>query len=250
MRLMILLVVVLTLPQSYAETILIGIPPFTPPFVMKADDKGHFIGFSIDIMTAICMRMKVSCQYQSLGFEASFKAVMDQKVDLAIGNFTITPEREEYVLFSIPYLESQASFLTLDSNPFSSIEDLRGKTVGAEHDSIFIDYIEKRYGSAIKVIPYPIISEAVFALSNGDISAVILDRETAQFWVGNNDAMFKVIDPPIPMGLGIGIMANKDNQKLITRINETITDMQSEGSYLNIYNMYFGEMKRVTNPLF
>lgn len=250
MRLLILLTLILTLQPTYAETLTIGIPPFSPPFVMSVDNKGHYIGFSVDIMLSICKRMDVACQFKSFGFEEMFTQVIDNKVDLAIGNITITPEREEYLLFSLPYLQSDLEFLTLTNNPITSTNDLKGKSVGAEHDSVFIPYIEKKYGSDIRIQPYSTISEMMFALSEGDVDAVILDKETAQFWRANNNDMFKFIGAPVQLGLGIGIITNKSNEALIDRVNKILIAMQADGGYLKIYNTYFGDMRQVAPPMY
>lgn len=250
MRLLILLTIILTQQLGCAETLTIGTPPFSPPFVMSVDNKGHYIGFSVDIMSSICKRMGVTCQFKLLGFEETFTQVIDNKVDLAIGNITITPEREEYVLFSLPYLQSNLEFITLANSTINSLNELKGKSVGAEHDSVFIPYIEKNYGRDVRVQSYRSISEMIFALSEGDVDAAILDQQTAQFWQSNNNGMFKFIGEPVPLGLGIGIIANKNNEALIARVNKALTAMQTDGGYLKIYNTYFGDMRQVGSSLF
>ncbi len=243
MRCLSLLLLILTLMTSHAETLTIATPSFSPPFVMRADNQNHFIGFSIDIMTAICKQMKVTCQIKSMPFSDTFDAVIRNEADLAIGSYTITRDREAYVQFSKPYLPSTAAIITLIDNPMTSLSDLKSNRVGTEIDSAFNRYLEKKYGSDIKIVTYPSISEMMVALIEGKVDAIIFDKETANFWLGNNYDMFKILGKPFPLGLGIGIMARKDNDSLITRVNQSLMSMQADGSYLKIYKTYFGVLK-------
>jgi ABC-type amino acid transport substrate-binding protein len=52
-----------------------------------------------------------------------------------------------------------------------------------------------------------------------------------------------MLGKPFPLGLGIGIMARKDNASLMARVNQTLMSMQSNGSYSKIYKTYFGDIK-------
>lgn len=250
MRLLILLTLIFVIPSTYAEKLIIGTPPFSPPFVMASDGKEHYIGFSIDIMSAICKQMEVTCLYKSIGFEQMFTEVINGSVDLAIGSITITPEREQYLLFSLPYLQSELEFLTLNNSPITSISELKGRILGAEHDSVFIPFIEKNYGSDVQIKTYRSISEMMLGLSQSEVDAVIFDKETAEFWHANNNDVYKFIGAPIPLGLGIGIITNKSNGALMARVNKALLTMQSEGIYLNIYNTYFGDMTQVSRSIF
>ena len=231
---------------SHAETLLVGIPPSLPPFVTKTDNKGHYTGFSIDIMSAVCKYMHAQCQFVPLGFGQTFDQVINNKVDLAIGNFTITPERSQYVLFSLPYLPSDAQFLSLKSNAYTSIDDLKGETIGAEEGSIFVDYVEKNLGNGTKMVSYPLVQDMMDALNAKTIDAVILDKQTAEAWWVANASELSYVGAPFPLGLGLGIMSNKLNDALIARVNQALLNMQSDGTYLKIYNTYFGDTPLVS----
>lgn len=244
MRSISLLLLILTLITSHAETLNIVTPSFSPPFVMTADNQNHFIGFSIDIMTEICKKLNVTCKIKSMPFNETFDAIIRNDADLAIGSYTITQDREAYVQFSRPYLRSSAGVLTLVNSGLTSLNDLKTKTIGAEIDSSFVHHLEKTYGNDIKIIPYPNISDMIFALSEGKVDAIIMDKETTNFWIGNNDEMFKMVGESFPLGLGIGIMARKDNNALMARVNQSLMSMQADGSYLKIYRAYFGDNNR------
>lgn len=242
MRLWIIFTGWLLCASSYAETLQVGISPFIPPFVVKTDNKGHYTGFSIDIMAAVCKSIHATCQFVPLGFGQTFDQVMNNQVDLAIGNITITEERSQYVLFSLPYIKSDAQFLSLKGSAFTSITDLKGRTIGAEAGSIFIDYIENNLGPGTKVVGYQLIPDMLDALNAQKIDAVLLDKQTAEAWLNQNSSEFNYVGAPFTLGLGLGIMSNKLNITLIGRVNQALSDMESDGTYLKIYNTYFGDV--------
>lgn len=239
MRITGVLFLIFTILTGHAETLNIVTPSFSPPFVMSTDNQKHFIGFSVDIITNICKQLKATCRIKSLPFEQTFDAVIRNEADLAIGNYTISSNREAYVQFSLPYLDSMAAMVTLSSNDVTSIKDLKHKRIGAETDSVFIHYLAKQFGNDIQIVSYPSIAEMMFALNDGSVDAIMFDRETANFWIGNNYDMFKIVGEPFALGEGIGIMVNKDNHALLARLNQALTSMKSDGSYTKIYHTYF-----------
>ncbi|RYW67113.1 ABC transporter substrate-binding protein, partial [Legionella pneumophila] len=50
----------------------------------------------------------------------------------------------------------------------------------------------------------------------------------------------KLIGDKIPIGSGYGIIALKNQSALIDKINHILLEMEKDGSYLRIYNEYFG----------
>jgi ABC-type amino acid transport substrate-binding protein len=248
MRVLVLLLAFILNTHIYAETLVVGLPPFSPPFVMTADNKNHYIGFSIDIMSEVCKQMQVKCRYKSFTFGDTFTQLINNAINLAIGSFTITEERMQIIRFSLPILDSQATFLALADSPYATIDALAGKTVAAEADSVFVEYVTQKYGQKIKIISYPSIAELMIALENKDVDAVVFDIETAYFWIGNNNDMFKTVGAPFHLGQGIGIMANRNNQALIERVNQALLSMEKDGRYLRIYDTYFGTFRQTSGP--
>lgn len=63
-------------------------------------------------------------------------------IDLIWNGYTITPEREEKVLFSKPYMEnSQMIVVPADSDIIQTKADLTGKVVAAQQSSSAVDAI-------------------------------------------------------------------------------------------------------------
>ena len=118
------------------------------------------------------------------------------------------------------------------------MSDLSGKRIGAEMGTLFIPLAKKTFRTA-SIIEYKSQSELYEAVANHDVDAAILDHAAAVYWVSSNENLFKLLGDSIPIGMGYGIMTSKGNSVLIDRINKALVDMESDGTYLAIYNKYF-----------
>ena len=117
--------------------------------------------------------------------------------------------------------------------------DLVHKKIGVRLGTPFKSLALSIYKNQVDVIEYPHTPKLLDALSNNKIDAVLMDAPAVRIWVANNGNLFKSVGSNIPIGKGYGIMANKDQDKLIDQINQALLDMEADGTYLQIYNNYF-----------
>ncbi|CEK12128.1 transporter substrate-binding domain-containing protein [Legionella hackeliae] len=242
MRGFILFIAILFFPVLNAKTVLVGALIYNPPFETSADKNNHYFGFDIDLIREICKRIDADCEFKGLTFVQLFTELLAGNIDLAVGAISITPERQKTFLFSLPYFTSNGQYLTNTKSSINSTEDIRNKIVGIEQGTVFKDVTLAKFNKEVQVIEYRTLPEVFQALDNGDIDILITDEENAKYWVANTDQQFKLVGNPIPIGLGYGIMANKKSQDLINQVNKALTDMESDGTYLKIYQRYFTPM--------
>lgn len=241
MRHFIFLILLLVMPLSDARPLLIGTTSQNPPFNSLADNRDHFFGFDIDIMSEICRRIHQTCSYTPMVFNKLFSALKAEKIDLAVAAIIITPTREEEFLFSLPYLSSNAQFMTLNKSGISSAKNLVNKRIGTRMGTPFKELAEDIYGDKIHINDLPDVPDLLDGLNNGTLDVVLMDAEAAQNWYANNSKIYKLIGSPIPVGNGYGIMANLYQHKLLSEINQALLSMESDGTYLKIYSQYFSE---------
>ncbi|MCE3045502.1 transporter substrate-binding domain-containing protein [Legionella sp. 16cNR16C] len=223
----------------HAETLTVGTLPYAPPFEMAADKSNHFFGFDIDIMEEVCRRIQADCQFIPMTFEQLMVKTYSGEINLSIAAITITDDRKESYLFSLPYLPSSGQLLTSTKSPINAFNDLAGKKVGSEKGTIFKEMLLEKFNSNIQIIEYSTQPEIFQALSNNEIDALILDEGSSKYWSANGD--FKLIGPEMKIGIGYGIMANKSEQALVDRINKALLSMENDGTYVKIYSQYFDQ---------
>ena len=241
MRHTLLLILLLALPISYAQTLLIGTTSQNPPFSSLADQKDHFYGFDIDIMGEICKRIKLSCTFTPSIFNELFTKLQTGKIDIAIAAIVITKDRQQQFLFSLPYLESYAQFITKSNSSINTPKDIQNKKVGVRRGTPFKNLALELYNNQINIIEFPGVWDLLEGLNNNTIDIALTNAEAAKYWFTNNDDLYKLIGNQIETGEGYGIMANKGQEKLIAQINHALMSMQADGTYLEIYTRYFGK---------
>ncbi|MEM8744397.1 MAG: lytic transglycosylase F, partial [Pseudomonadota bacterium] len=118
----------------------------------------------------------------------------DGRGDLALGNLTITPEREELVAFSDPWLTNvEELVVTPASAPeITSVEELSGRPVHVRKSSSYyesLQHLNERLKEQGKT-PVEIVlaspnleDEALIEMVNADgLLAIIVDSHKARFW--------------------------------------------------------------------
>lgn len=218
----------------------VGTVMFYPPFVTSANQ-----GFDIEFIQLLCQRLQQDCEFVSMDFYQLFTSLKSGEIDIAVGGITTFPSKRGYI-FSLPYLLSQAVFLVNAGSDIKSINDLMGKKIGVmkEKDNgggVFYDYLMKHYSGEFQIILYNNMEDQITALSEGSIDAAFTHGSTAIYWEQNGSGRFKMLNKPIPIGNGIGIMSVSSNQALINEFNEEIMKLEKTPEYVNLYMSYFGD---------
>lgn len=239
---------------SYAD-IKVGTVFFSPPFVLSSES-----GFSIDLINAICLRLKQQCTLYQMPFKSLFSALDSGKIDIAIGGISIPPKEQTDYIYSLPYMLSEGEFFIKKNkgNIYKSIADLKGTTIGilnagkvkADADkSFYYNYLTSTYLNQFKIDEYESMESVFAALSNDEIAAGFSNAALANYWIQTNSDQFQILGNPVLLGNGIGVMSVQKNAGLIKQINQQLEAMESDGTFIKIYSVYFsGQLKPlVTN---
>ncbi len=122
-------------------------------------------------------------------------------------------------------------------NTVHSIDDLKGKTIGVQigttGDTLAGDIEDG------KVEKYNKYSDAVQALKQGKVDAVIIDKDTADVFVSKNDDIELLSEGFADEAYAIAI--NLDNAELQTQINGALAALEKDGTLKAIKDSYDGE---------
>ena len=104
--------------------------PAFPPFEF-VDGNGNAAGITPDLLALLSQRLGIPITTARFATWAEVLAgVRDGRAD-ALGTLTRTPEREEFLLFSRPYLSvPTVLFVRRDDRTIRSLADCRGRRVG------------------------------------------------------------------------------------------------------------------------
>ena len=207
--------------------------PFPPFEIGQPPD--NFTGYDPGVFNEIAKRIDLPVEYQDTSFDTIFRDTAQGKFDAAVAASTITDGRERTVDFSDPYYRAnQALTVTTDSD-IKSTDDLGGKTVGAQ-DATTGEAFAQDETDAAEVRGYPEGPDALTALRNGQVDAVIIDEPVAE------DAIEKFGDvkiTQIPTGELYGFAFAENNDALREQVNEALAEMKDDGTLDKLYEKYF-----------
>ena len=96
------------------------------------DDKGNIVGFDVDLAKEVATRIDKQVEFVPIVWETKETILNQKEIDMIWNGYTITPAREELVLFSDPYLENSQIVIVCADAGIPSIEDLAGTVVGLQ----------------------------------------------------------------------------------------------------------------------
>ncbi|SEM16667.1 amino acid ABC transporter substrate-binding protein, PAAT family [Paenibacillus sp. cl141a] len=210
-----------------------------PPFSYRGTG-GILTGFDVEIAEEVARHMELKAEFVETGWENLLPGLTEGKYDAVFNQIEDRPDRRALYDFSVAYLSSTPVLLVHTSGKarIRTFSDIKGKRVGLNPTGIYKD-MAKRYGA--EVVPIKYISDAANKLANGDLDAVISD----QLSVTNLKQQF----PEIPVAAAdsadqvseISAAFVKGNPDLVAAVDNALATMQQDGTYLTIWNKYFGD---------
>lgn len=227
----------LMISTSVAD-IKVGTIFFHPPFVLSSDS-----GFDVQLIKEICKKMNQSCTIIPMNFYNLSSALINGQIDIAIGDITISQQRKENYIFSLPYMLSKGQFIVQRNSDYQSVDDLKGKVVGILKTeglrSVYYNYLVQNFSDLFSIQEFNDVEDIITALNENKIAAAFLNYLSANYWVMTCSDQLQDLDAAShPLGAGIAIMSVPDKNDLINEINRQLLQMEQDGSYLKIYNTY------------
>ena len=164
-------------------TLATGEPAFEPWVVDNAPETGE--GFEAAVAMAVAAEMGYegdSVIWVRSGFDEAIQPGA-KDFDMNIQQFSITPERDEAVDFSLPYYEGNQALVALDGSAAegASIADLQGLQLGAQSGTTSLTFITDVIQPDSEPLVYNDNTAVKAALEANQIDAAVFDLPTALF---------------------------------------------------------------------
>jgi polar amino acid transport system substrate-binding protein len=153
-------------------------------------------------------------------------------------------ERNQYLAFSEPYLESRIRFIKRKDKKFEyeGFDDLRGVMIGVVKDYAYDDaFNESR--DIIKISERNLIQN-LLKLSQGRIDLTLDDERVLLYeinrYMPNTMDKLEMLPRPLAVrGIHIGVSReNPGHEKIIAAFDKAIADMKKDGSYAKIVDKH------------
>ncbi|MFI5011335.1 MAG: transporter substrate-binding domain-containing protein [Hyphomicrobiales bacterium] len=208
--------------------------------------KGEMTGFEIDLMNAMCVRIKRSCLFKHRDFDRLIPSLVSGKGDAIVSSFEITDERREKFTLSEPYFRMPAIFIARKDASFKALtpEALADHSIGALRDSPFATLAEERFPNS-QLTTYATQIEANLDLAADRTDLVIGDEMSLRDWLKTAPeascctAVGRVDDPGRIAGEGFAVVMRQGEDGLKAKIDAALKEVRADGSYAAIAHRYF-----------
>ncbi|WP_131782235.1 transporter substrate-binding domain-containing protein [Legionella gresilensis] len=217
----------------------VGVDNFYPPYVMRAGNNQVF-GFDISMMDGVCQLMNRKCIYYPMPFTNLLSKVEQGELDAAIGAITITPERATHISFSIPYLTSQARFLSnRNVKPASfNLAALKEYNIGAVRGTVFPQLLNSLGVPDSQITLYDRFDFMIDSLGDEEIDIAVMDNASAMNWQQQSSNVLIALGQPFNYGYGIAIAINRNKTELLSEINGALEKYLKGPEYKKNHDKY------------
>lgn len=204
-----------------------------PPY--EYHEGSEIVGIDVEIARAIATEMGKEFTVEDMSFDSIIPAVQSGKASFGAAGMTVTPDRQENVDFSDPYATATQVIIVKEGSEVAGPSDLEGKKIGVQQGTTGDLYATDEFGDDA-VERYNKGFEAVQALSQEKIDAVIIDGEPAKVFVSENEGL-KILDEAYTEE-EYAIAVKKGNTELLKGINAAIAKLKESGELQKIVDKY------------
>ena len=226
------LCVVLTGCESRKKTLVMATNAEFPPYEYYEND--IIRGIDAEIAAAVAQDLGYTLEIKDMAFESVLEAVQMGSVDIGAAALTVNDERKALVDFSVPYTTSSQVVIVPDGSDIASVDGLIGKRIGVQQGTTGDAYSGDIEDATIE--RYNKGFEAVQALVQEKVDAVIIDREPAKVYVSETEGL-KILDESFTEE-EYAIAVAKGNEKLLEDVNDSIQKLKSSGQLQEIIEKY------------
>jgi polar amino acid transport system substrate-binding protein len=203
-----------------------------PPYEYYEGDV--VVGIDAEIAKAIADECGAELVIEDMAFDSILTSVQSGKADMGIAGLTITEDRLQNVDFSNSYAIATQVIIVNEDSTIDDPDDLGGKTIGVQLGTTGDIYAEDIEDATIE--RYNKGFEAVQALLQGKVDAVIIDNEPAKVFVEQN-AGLRIVNKEFTVE-EYAIAVKKGNTELLDKVNKAIEKLQESGKLQEIVDKY------------
>lgn len=172
--------------------IVMGLDDAVPPMGFRDENTNEIVGFDVDLAKEVANRLDVELELMPIDWNTKEASLNAKKIDIIWNGLTVTPERQEQMLFSASYLDNTQAIAVMEGSEIASKEDLAGKKIGVQAGSSALESMQK---DAIfdeigedNIQEYDTMLTALMDLKIGRIDAVVADETVVRYNISKQEA--------------------------------------------------------------
>ena len=215
-----------------------------PPYEFRSG--GQIVGFDVDIVSAAAEKLGRKLVVREARFDELLDLVASGKAHVAAAGLTVTEDRKQKVLFTIPYDRAAQMILVPAGSKITGKEDLKkGARIGCQGGTTAFDYLRQNIitdKDSPLLRTFDSTALAVEAMNAGELDAVVCDAELASGFVVRDQQRLRLLDVFLTQE-EYAIALNKKDTELCRVFDEVIGELKASGRIrkLKTQNQYLAE---------
>ncbi len=240
-----------------AGKIVVSTDPKYPPQSSLDEKTGKYVGFDIDVATAIADQLGVQIEFTTPAWESITSGRWNGRWDMSVGSMTPTNDRQKVLDFSQPYYYTPAVVVVNKAN--TSVQDLStdldGDTIGVCGGCTYEQFLNKSLAikgftfdfviDDAKAVGYDTDTSALNDLALGDgtrLDAVITSLTTAQGFIDAGKPV-KIVGDPVfyePLAVAVDKSSRADPTSLAAAIDKVVGELHTDGTLSKLSKKWYG----------
>lgn len=209
-----------------------------------ADPDGQPVGFSVDLMRAVCERMSVNCTIQVRRFDTLLQTLSDGQADVVAAAIPVSAQIKARFHVSRVYHRLPARFVAasgFDAARFGT--GLAGVKVAVPRETSHAAFLAEHFPATVRTETLD-LEGALLALERGEVDAVFADGQAQALWLGaRSPGRYRFVGGPylsVPhFGEGIGFVLRPDEPFLKRSVDYALQTLWDDGTYARLFLRYF-----------
>lgn len=208
---------------------------YFPPYEYYEGEE--IVGIDAEIAAAVAERLGLELVIEDIEFDSIIAGIQTGKYDIGLAGMTVTEDRLQSVNFSTPYATGIQSIIVPEGSPITNLDDLLegDYIVGVQSGTTGDIYMTDDVGEE-RVDRYSKGNDAVLALMQGKVDAVVIDNQPAIAFVAANEGLMILETPYTVEDYAMAIA--KENTALLEQVNAILAELEADGTLRSIIDSY------------
>lgn len=229
-------------PGKDNDTLIVGLDDTFCPMGFH-DENGELVGFDIDFANAVGEELGMKIEFKPIEWDAKEMELSTGKIDCVWNGMSKSPEREESMTLSVPYLKNHIIIMTNEGVNIADKDDLKGLNIGTQVDSAALKCIQNDpIYEDIKnnVTEYKSYDECIMDMQAGRLDCMVVDEVLGKY---KNDKLGNIFGVAgVDFGEDLYVVGfAKDNTELCDKVNAAMKTLAQNGKAEELSQTWFGE---------
>lgn len=224
------------------DKFIVGLDDSFPPMGFR-DESGEIVGFDIDLAKAVAEEMGMEVEFKAVDWDGVILSLKKGDIDVIWNGLTVTPEREEEINFTSPYLANKQVLIVAKGSDIEHKDDLAGGVLGIqmgsssekalEADADFNDSLSdvRKYGNN---------TEALMDLASGRVDVVLVDEIVGRYYMSLREGEYRVL-PEFLEKEDYAVGVRKEDGEFLEQLEEALNKVKNSEVGVNISKEWFEE---------